>query len=162
MSVSALAMRCAAAALIVLFVLTSPIPGGSQSPSAQPPAPVASAEDVQALRERVGAFWAARLAGDPKVQWELLEPRGRARLTIQEYGSDRGALRYIAYQVEDATVNGYFAVVKVRVMVQPILPSGRRVGVQTTLAEDYWVKIRGIWYRKLEEGQPGQAQEGAS
>jgi hypothetical protein len=162
MTVPGLAMRYAGAALIVLAALMTPIAGGAQSSSGQPPAPPASSEDLQALRERVATFWAARLAGDPKAQWELLEPRGRGRLTMQEYASGRGAVRYIAYQVEDATVKGYFAVVKVRLMVQPILPSGRRVPVQTTVAEDYWVRIGGVWYRNLEEGRPGHAPGGIS
>jgi hypothetical protein len=43
-------------------------------------------------------------------------------------------------------------------MFQPILPSGRRVGVQTSLAEDFWVRIGGVWYRRLDqEALQGQA-----
>jgi hypothetical protein len=99
----------------------------------------------------VAAFWAARLAGDATAQWQLLEPRGRGRLTAQEYGAHRTAIRYLAYQVENATVDGYFAVVKVRLMFQPNLPSGRRVGVQSSLTEDYWIRIGGTWYRRLDQ-----------
>jgi hypothetical protein len=153
--------------LVGLAIVTSATPGGAQgtSPGAPAPAPsagekpAASEGDTQVLRERVAAFWAARLAGDPKAQWELLEPRGRGRLSIQEYTSDRGAVRFVAYQVEDATVTGYFALVKVRVMFQPILPSARRIGIQTILAEDRWVKVRGVWYRQLEEEDQARPQE---
>ena len=146
----------AAAALIALSVLTAPVAGASESESNRSPA--ASTEDVRILRERVAAFWAARLAQDAKAQWELLEPRGRARLAAQEYAGFRMAVRYVAYHVEDATVDGYFAVVKVRLMFQASLPSGRSVGIQSSLAEDYWVKIGGTWYRRLEqEPLPGRA-----
>jgi hypothetical protein len=149
-------------ALSAIFIAPWATPGASQGSSPPPASAAASSEDVQALRERVAAFWAARLAGDSKVQWDLLEPRGRGRLTMQEYASDRGAVRYLAYQVEDATVTGYFAVVKVRLMLQPILPSARRVGVQTTIAEDRWVKIRGVWYRRFGEEESAPSQGGTS
>jgi hypothetical protein len=140
--------RSAAAALLSLSLLTW---AGSVASQGTSGAPTASADDVQVLRDRVATFWAARLAGDPSAQWGLLEPRGRNRLSAQEYGGNRNAVRYLAYQVEDAAVDGYFAVVKVRLMFQPILPSGRRVGVQSSLAEDYWIRIGGTWYRRLDQ-----------
>jgi hypothetical protein len=145
------------AAAVIGFVLVAwEGPGWAENTSTD--RPVVSAEEVEVLRDRVATFWAARLAGDPKAQWELLEPRGRGRMTPQEYTANRGAIRFLAYQVENATVDGYFAVVKVRVMFQPILPSGRRVGVQTSLAEDFWVRIGGVWYRRLDqEALQGQA-----
>jgi hypothetical protein len=138
-----------ATALISLCALAWAGSAASQGTSEAPAA--AATDDVQVLRDRVATFWAARMAGDPSVQWGLLEPRGRGRLTPQEYSANRSAVRYLAYQVENATVDGYFAVVKVRLMFQPILPSGRRVGVQTSLAEDYWVRIGGTWYRRLDQ-----------
>jgi hypothetical protein len=112
-----------------------------------------AASDVERLRERAAAFWAARVAGDPKAQWELLEPRGRGRLTPLEYVPGPGAMKYLAYQVEDATVNGYFADVSVRILVQPILPTARKakIGPSGTVVKDRWVRIGGTWYRSLEQ-----------
>ena len=109
--------------------------------------------DVERLRERAAAFWAARVAGDPNAQWELLEPRGRGRLTPLEYVPGPGALKYLAYQVEDATVDGYFADVNVRILVQPILPTARKakIGPSGTVVKDRWVRIGGTWYRSLEQ-----------
>src|SRR6266542_1397736 len=92
----------------------------SSSPA---PAPMGSEADLQALRERAAAFWAARVAGDFQKQWELLEPRGRGRMTPQQYGAERGAVRYLAHQVEGATADGFFATVKVRLLFQPIPPA---------------------------------------
>jgi hypothetical protein len=118
-----------------------------------PAAPVeVSAGDAESLRVRAAAFWAARVAGDYKTQWELLEPRGRGRITASEYASQRGRLKYLAYQVEDASVAGYFGVVKVRVLVQPILMPGRQtIGPQAVIVPDEWILIGGTWYHALEQ-----------
>jgi hypothetical protein len=120
---------------------------------ASPASAGASASDVERLRERAAAFWAARVAGDPNAQWELLEPRGRGRMTPLEYVPGPGALKYLAYQVEDATVDGYFADVSVRILVQPILPTARKakIGPSGAVVKDRWVRIGGTWYRSLEQ-----------
>jgi hypothetical protein len=143
-----------ATGLVMLSVVGWATAGEAQNPSATPSA----GGDVQALRERAAAFWAARLAGDSKGQWELLEPRGRGRLTPQEYAGGPGALRYLAYQVEDATINGYFATVRVRLMLQPLLPSLVRVPVQTVVAQDSWIRVGGVWYHSLDDEEQDQSQ----
>ena len=124
-------------------------------------APLGSAADIQALRERAAAYWAARLAGDWRTQWELLEPRGSGRLTAEEYGAGRGSVRYLGYQIEDATVSGFFATVKVRMLFQPSLPpsaASRVVPPMVSVAADGWVRIGGLWYHRLEEGESGPSQ----
>ena len=142
-----------AAGLVVLSVVAWATAGEAQDSSATPPA----RGDVQVLRERVAAFWAARFAGDSKGQWELLEPRGRGRMTPQEYAGGPSALRYLAYQVEDAVVNGFFATVAVRVIVQPILPSAARAPMQTVVVQDRWIRIGGVWYRSVDDEGPDPA-----
>ena len=132
--------------------------GGCAAParmeSTSPAAAVVSGDQVQALRERAAAYWAARMAGDDKGQWELLEPRGKGRLTPQEYVAGKTSIRYLGYQVEDATIDGYFAIVKVRLLFQPILPRMASVAVQTVFMNDQWIRVGGIWYRQLEDSQP--------
>jgi hypothetical protein len=128
-------------------------------------APMASDAEVQALRERVAAFWAARVAGDLEAQWQLLEPRLKNRMTAAEYGADLTGGRWLAYKVEDAAVNGFFATVKVRLLVKPILPAdapGRSVRGTPAAAvlNDHWIRIRGRWYRTLDEGVPAPSQTG--
>ena len=147
--------------LVALFAFAWVVSAAAQSSPAAPapapsasatPTPIASPADVENLRERAAAFWAARVAGDFTAQWELLEPRGRARMTAAEYAAGRGAVKYLAYQVEDANANGYFANVKVRLLVQPILPGARRpVNPGAVMVEDNWVRIRGVWYHALEQ-----------
>ena len=146
-----------AAAFALLLNLLAGLPEvtAAQSASSTPPASGGdvAASDVERLRERAAAFWAARVAGDPKAQWDLLEPRGRGRLTPLEYVPGPGAMKYLAYQVENATVSGYFADVSVRILVQPILPATHKtkVGPSSTVVTDRWVRIGGTWYRSLEQ-----------
>ena len=145
-----------ATAFALLLSAVAGLPGcaGPQRAASPPPASAAaSASDVERLRERAAAFWAARVAGDPNAQWEFLEPRGRGRMTPLEYVPGPGALKYLAYQVEDATVDGYFADVSVRILVQPILPTARKakIGPSGVVVKDRWVRIGGTWYRSLEQ-----------
>lgn len=126
---------------------------------AETPSAPASA-DAASLRERSAMFWAARVAANSTTQWELLEPRGRGRLTPEEYAAGRGGVNYLAYQVEDATVNGHFAVVKVKLLVQPKLRTQRRIGPQAVTVQDRWVLIAGSWYRSLEQDGEAGAQTG--
>jgi hypothetical protein len=130
----------------------------AQKEAVSAPAAVASEAQVQTLRERAAMYWAARMEGDDKTQWELLEPRGRGRMTPQEYAVDRKGVHYLGYQVEDAAIAGYFAIVKVRVLFQPILPRMTNVSVQTVLLDDQWVRVGGIWYRQMDDRQPQRSE----
>ena len=143
-------------AVVAVAALSSAVPCAAQTASAPAPstapAPNSVIPEVETLRERVAVFWAARVAGDPTAQWQLLEPRGRGRMTVAEYAAGRGAVKYLGYQVEDASVEGYFATVKVRLLVQAILPGvARPVNPGAVVVEDNWVRIRGVWYRSLEQ-----------
>ena len=137
------------------------VPGQRSSASS---APLGSEADVLVLRERAAAFWAARVAGDLEVQWQLLEPRWKGRMTAAEYGSDLTGGQWLAYQVEGAAVNGYFATVKVQVLVRQVLPpsaAGRtRITPQAAVVEDGWVRIGGVWFRTLGSGAAVPAQAG--
>ena len=145
-----------------LTALSSWMPtADAQSASTAPPS--ASAPDAETLRQRAAAFWAARVAGDYNAQFDLLEPRGRGRMTAGELAGGRGSVKYLAYQVEDATPSGFFATVKVRLLVQPILPATmpnaatRRIPPQVSVIGDRWVRVGGVWYRSLEQDEAGPA-----
>lgn len=126
---------------------------GAASPS---PGNTASDAEVQTLRERAAAYWAARMTGDDKVQWDLLEPRGRGRVTPQEYATERRGIQYLGYQIETASIDGFFAVVKVRLLFQ--VPQLASVAPQTVLMDDRWVRVGGAWYRQLDERKPQKAE----
>lgn len=146
-----------AAGLLVFGVVGRGAPAAAQSTSV-PGSGVSGGGEVQTLRERAAAYWAARMAGDDKTQWELLEPRGRGRLTPQEYGAERRGLRYLGYQIETATVEGYFATVKVRLLFQPTAPQLAGVAPQTVLMDDRWIRVGGAWYRQLDDRRPQKAE----
>src|SRR5262249_32578867 len=126
---------------------------------AQSPAPTNWDSEISVLRERAATFWAARVAGDAETQWQLLEPRGKGLLTPQQYGEVPTGGKVLAYQVLDATTNGYFATVKVKLLVQQMLSSPgqvRTLAAQTTIVEDGWIRIGGVWYRRMPDGRnPG-------
>ncbi|HVQ78040.1 MAG TPA: hypothetical protein VMT79_21175 [Candidatus Binatia bacterium] len=153
------------AAVAVIGMLAAACGAARETPvSAQAPstpaaaAPASAASEVELVRERAAAFWEARVAGDSKGQWELLEPRGRNRTTPREYGAARGAVKYIAYQVEDATIEGSFATVKVRLLVQALpsvtMQQRRRIAPQGALVSDRWIRVGGIWYRSTDQERP--------
>jgi hypothetical protein len=152
----ALTAALAVAAFVAFGAAALALPSLAQDSSNAPatPASTVPAGDIDQLRERAAAFWAARVAGDMKGQWELLEPRGRGRVTPAEYAALRGAVKYLAYQVEDATVDGYFGTVKVRLLVQILPPSvqqRRTIPPSGALVSDRWVRVGGTWYRSVEQ-----------
>jgi hypothetical protein len=142
----------------------TPPPGSAGAPAAASAAPVGSSADLEQLRERAAAYWAARVAGDANKQWELLEPRGRGRTTPTEYAMERGAVKYLGYQVEDAAVDGYFGTVKVRLLVQPLLaaPGRNLTPPGAFVLPDKWVRVQGVWYHVLEDESTGKAGPGGA
>jgi len=150
--------RCSAVAAVVVLGLAAPAVGG---PVPTPTGEVSAASEdpvLQPLRERVLAYWQARVRKDSRSEYELLEPRARARLAPEEYGRGR-TVEYLAAQVEGVERRGNFARVAVRLLVKVAvpLPVGARVLTESTLLPDLWVLIGGTWYRSEEAdaGVPG-------
>ncbi len=120
---------------------------------------------LERLRERVLAYWQARVKKDYQAEYDLLEPRLRARVPAEEYGRGR-TIQYLGAQVESVERRGSFARVGVRILVKmtiPPLPIPQAAAVpspqrtEATLLQDHWVLIRGAWYRTQEAdaGVPG-------
>lgn len=158
--------RAIGATVTVGLLVASALAVSAQQAPVTPPAPAMAAAasaidaDVQALRQRAATFWAARLARDFRVQYDLYEPRFRGRMTPEEFAGGRGAVLYLGYQVEEATIDGAFGRVKVRVAAQPAAPAlaGKRVPVQASLLDDAWVKVGGLWYRRADQPE-GSTQQ---
>jgi hypothetical protein len=113
-----------------------------------------AAESLEPLKERVLTYWQARVQRNYRAEYDLLEPRARALLDPEQYGQGR-TVQYLAVQIEDAERRGNFARIGVRLLVRvqipPIFP--RSPGIdsdQSTVLQDYWVRIGGTWYRSLE------------
>ena len=145
--------RSLAVVVAGLMVLGATACTGPMNDSTSAPVVMASPTEVQALRERAASFWAARMSEDDQAQWELLEPRAKGRMTAKEYAAGRQGVRYLGYQVEDATIDGYFAVVKVRLLVQAVHPRLAALAPQPILIDDQWVRVGGSWYRQMDTSQ---------
>jgi hypothetical protein len=124
------------------------------SAAAAVPAAGESADEVLRLRQRAAGFWAARVARDFRQQWTYMEPRLRGKVSQDEYRHGRGTVGYLAYQVEDATITGNFATVKVRLVVDVTVTTmqggTRRVPRQTVVLDDPWVRVGGVWHRRMD------------
>jgi hypothetical protein len=128
---------------------TGPTPGQAAQPSP---------EESLVLRHRAAEYWAARVARDYRTQWELSEPRLKGRTTPEDYARGKGAIEYLGYEVGDASINGSFASVHVKVIGRVTLPNSRaKPVVKTATVPDAWIKVDGIWYRRADqpEGQMG-------
>ena len=159
-------MRTLGSSLLVIglvmleVVVWAPRPVDAQGSSASPGSTAPEA-DGSVLRERAAAFWAARIAGDAESQWQFLEPRGRGRLSAQEYAPPPTGGKFLAYQVEGVTIDGYFATVKVRVLLLQSIPlsgANRSIPPQVVVAADPWVRIGGVWYRRMDEGKGASSE----
>jgi len=147
---------------LIAFGATGGVTGALAQGVTASPAAATSSSDTTELKERAAAFWAARIAGDAETQWKLLEPRGKGRLTPHEYAAAPTGGRYLAYQVEGATINGFFATVKVKVLVQQTIPiqgPNRNLPPQAVVVDDGWIRVGGIWYRQMDDGQKGASDE---
>lgn len=112
------------------------------------------------LRKRVEGYWQAMLAADYAKTYEYLDPFFRARVTLQNYLTKMGKIKYTQAQVDDAPIDGARSVVtsKIKASVPPFkVPStgeiisqpDREVAVKST-----WLWLDGDWYREFSyEGQ---------
>jgi hypothetical protein len=135
----------------------------AQAPAAAtPPAAAPADAEVEAVRQRVAEFYAARLAGDARAQWALLEPRVRARMTAEEFAMRGAQTRYLGYKVEEAVIRGAFAAVRVRLLTLTPLPTAgrgvRHVPPQVSMGQENWIRLGGQWYRMIEEVEPPPAR----
>lgn len=152
-------MRCRVRIIVVgmlgvlpASVLAPPVFGAEQAAALS-----VDSQSLEGLKERVLAYWQARVKKDYQAEYDLLEPRLRARVPAEEYGRGR-TLQYLAVQVESVERSGSFARVAVRVLVKitlPPLPLPQAAAAtpdrtEATVLQDHWVSIRGLWYRSQE------------
>jgi hypothetical protein len=134
----------------LMLGIAGAVPGQAQGPAG------AADPSLEQLKARVQAYWDARVKKDYRAEYDLLEPRERARVSPDEYGRGRN-LEYTAAQVESVERRGNFARVAVRLLVKVTFPTGALGPVRTptprtqsALLDDYWVLVGGAWYRTEE------------
>jgi hypothetical protein len=119
-------------------------------------------DEALTLRQRTAEYWAARVARDYKTQWELSEPRLKGRITAEEYAQGKGAIHYLGYEVGDASIDGNFAKIDVKVIARITVPNSRaKPVVRTQTVPDAWIKVEGVWYRRADQptGRPESAEK---
>jgi hypothetical protein len=145
------------AARVLLIAIVAALPAAALAAEETAAPSTAGDQSLEQLKARVLAYWQARVKKDPQTEYDLLEPRLRARIPASEYGHGR-TLEYLGAQVESVERRGQFARVGVRVLVKitiPPLPVPQRTvtapeRTEATLIQDHWVLVRGVWYRSQE------------
>ena len=157
--------------LLGLFVVASltacaTAPAPSPQVAAPPPAAVAPApppmSPQEALKARAELFWKARVKDDPAVQYELLPPEDRRRVTLTAYVRSHTGIRYVDYAIQEATVSDNEGTVtvttrfKLNVTNLPPMAASQvgRKGPWPSLVNERWIMRDGVWYRPLTQSKP--------
>ncbi|MGO9614120.1 MAG: hypothetical protein ACLPX5_13965 [Dissulfurispiraceae bacterium] len=117
------------------------------------------AEKEALLRERVNAYWKGMLDKDLRATYELHDPFYRARIPFNSYASQRGPMVYQAYTLENMTIEGNVAEVKIKVTYD--VPKLQMLGKETSIAskevvaEDTYLFLDGTWYRRFVDAMSG-------
>jgi len=156
----------AMSALLMVACATSPPPPAA--PAAALPPPLSPEE---ALKERVNAFWKARVADDLVTPYEFLPPEDKKRVTLTAFIKTHGGIKYFSYKLSEIMIDGTVAKVKGQSSIRldiaglPAMVGAElsRRGPWPTPVEEHWVLIRGIWYRPLIQSSPVSppSEEGA-
>jgi hypothetical protein len=109
------------------------------------------AERKAKLVQRVEALWKARIAGDYDFAYEVFDFAYRAAIPKRNYVENVGAITYQSYSVEDVTVTGPEATVKMKAkyeMKPTYLPSGKPIKLDPIEVElaNTWVWVGNDWY----------------
>lgn len=133
----------------VALVVAAAVLGSSQTaPEPQP---------VQSLRERVTAFWEARIKGEEVTayQYEIFAHTGA--LTLTQYVQARSpTLKYMAYTIDTIQEQEQEAQVTVNVQSRLDVPGMVEVPLASIIREN-WVRLDdGQWYRNFQPEKPGK------
>jgi hypothetical protein len=107
------------------------------------------AADEQALLERAGKYWEARVASSP----ELLDFYAPPEKGGPKFASDRsefGNVKYQGAEVTGAVIDGDQAMVRIRITASIPLAAAAQLdkGFWTREIREEWLKVDGTWYKK--------------
>lgn len=104
----------------------------------------------EALKERVTAYWDARVEGNSQKAYELLVPEARRALTLSTYANRTKHSEIVTYSVQDIAIDSENNEATVRVERSfRIKPGAIPVKIDQTLdqtTDDRWVLVDGEWY----------------
>jgi hypothetical protein len=129
-------------------VRTPPSPQATVTPPVVPPA-----NSEAALRERVAAFWEARLKNDVVRLYDFLEPEAKKRVPLTFFARSHGTFQFQAYEVTSIKIVGERAWVKVAYTFKLQIPQLAGFGPWTEGGFEVWALRDGVWVRPY--GQEG-------
>lgn len=117
----------------------------------------AESPPVASLKQRVTAFWEARLQGDDitAYQYEIFAHTGE--MTVTQYVQARSpALKYMAYTIDTIQEQEQEAQVTVNVQSRLDMPGMPEVPLASIVRET-WVRLDdGQWYRNFQPEKPAR------
>jgi len=108
---------------------------------------VASEEKI--FRQRVAAYWDARVARTAKV-FDFYAPADRGGPQTARDVSEGGNILFKVYEIEDVEIEGDSALVHLRVSADLHLdrPSGAGQVQRDAQIHEAWVKVDSTWYKR--------------
>jgi hypothetical protein len=107
--------------------------------------------DTEALAKRADELWRAKENLHLNTVYELIEPKFKEKMSIEEFTGKKGLLSYYSHAVEWAETTGDSGRVKIKSMSKPSDPHLSKGEPMETSSIEKWVKIDGLWYLKFED-----------
>lgn len=124
---------------------------GQPAPALIEPSKISGAERKAKLVQRVEALWKARVAGEYEFSYEVFDFAYKAAVAKKTYVENAGAITYHTFSVEDVSMAGSEATVKMKAkyeMKPTFLPSGKPIKLEPIEVEltNTWVWVGNDWY----------------
>ena len=109
----------------------------------------AVAGDEQALRQRVAAYWDARVSRTAEV-FDFYAPPDKGGPQKARDVSEGGNILFRTYEIEDIKIEGDSALIHLRVSTDLHLtrPSGNAQVQRDAQIRETWVKVETTWYKR--------------
>ena len=133
---------------MALVALVAVLGSSQTAPEPQP---------TQSLRERVTAFWEARIKGDDAAAYQYETYAHTGEMTLTQYIQARSPmLKYKAYTIDTIQEQEREAQVTVNLQYQMTIPG--MVDMPMTMPiQEQWVRLDDSqWYRNVKPKRPGQ------
>ena len=133
---------------VALVAVVAVLGAGQTAPESQP---------AESLRQRVTAFWEARIKGDEVSAFQYESYAYTGEMTVTQYVQARSPmLKYMAYTIDTIQEQEQEAQVTVNVQSRMDIPGMVDVPLAMPIQE-HWVRLDdGQWYRNLKPKKPGK------
>ena len=132
---------------VAVVAVVAVLGSGQTAPESQP---------SESLKQRVTAFWEARLKGDEATAYQYEAYAYTGEMTATQYIQARSpALKYMAYTIDTIQEQENEAQVTVKLQYQMTVPGMVDLPLATAIKER-WVRFDNTWYRNLKSERPGK------